>query len=191
MSPLPFFQSLTLDIEAHTPPGDRGGSPAKRLRRALAIIVGSSGFHVALLYRAGHALRPRLGLLGRASAFFASWLIRHGYGCSIAPSARIEGGLILPHPQGIVIGPGVKVGPRAWIFQNVTIGGSPGREGMPCVGPDARIFPGAVLAGPITIGANVVVGANTVVTTDVPGRQLVRGPAAEVVPLPAPFQVNH
>ena len=46
--------------------------------------------------------------------------------------------MILPHPQGIVIGAGVVVGPRAWIFQNVTIGGGPGKIGVPVIGADGR-----------------------------------------------------
>ena len=117
-------------------------------------------------------------------------MIRHAYGCSIAPTARLEGGLILPHPLGIVIGPGVEVGPRAWIFQNVTLGGSPGREGMPQVGPDARIWPGAVVAGPIEVGANVVIGANAVVTVDVPDHTLVRSPSPSFSPLADHFRVD-
>ena len=51
---------------------------------------------------------------------------------------RLHGGLILPHPQGIVVGPGVVLGPRAWIFQNVTIGGRTGKVGTARVGADAR-----------------------------------------------------
>jgi serine O-acetyltransferase len=104
--------------------------------------------------------------------------------------ARLGGGLILPHPLGIVIGPGVEVGPRAWIFQHATLGGSPGRDGMPRVGPDARIWPGAVLAGPIEVGANVVIGANAVVTVDVPDRTLVRVPPPSFSPLADHLRVD-
>jgi serine O-acetyltransferase len=117
-----------------------------------------------------------------ATLFFT--FARHFYGCSISPAALLHGGLVLPHPQGIVIGPGVVVGPRAWIFQNVTIGGAPGRSGAPVIGTDARIYPGAVLSGPISVGWNVVVGANAVVVRDIPARSLARSPVAESVPLP-------
>jgi serine O-acetyltransferase len=187
---LPFLASIRADMAAHLPPELRGGPRSARVRRALAIVLGSTGFHVALLYRSAHALRPRFGLAGRVASMLVSWLIRHAYGCSIAPTARLEGGLILPHPLGIVIGPGVEVGPRAWIFQNVTLGGSPGREGMPRVGPDARIWPGAVLAGPIQVGANVVIGANAVVTVDVPDHTLVRIPPPSFSPLSDHFRVD-
>jgi serine O-acetyltransferase len=190
LKPLPFLETLRADIEAHIPPELRVGPPSTRFRRALAILLGSTGFHVTFLHRSGHTLRPRLGVVGRIVASFLSWTIRHAYGCSIAPTARLGGGLILPHPVGIVIGPGVEVGPRAWIFQHATLGGSPGREGMPRVGPDARIYPGAVLAGPIEVGANVVIGANAVVTVDVPDRTLVRNPIPAFSPITDHFRID-
>ena len=188
--PLPFLDSIRADLAAHLPPELRGGPSPAWVRRALAIVLGSTGFHVTLLYRSGHALRARFGLAGRFASSLVSWTIRHAYGCSIAPTARLEGGLILAHPLGIVIGPGVEVGPRAWIFQNVTLGGSPGREGLPRVGPDVRIWPGAVVAGPIKVGANVVIGANAVVTLDVPDHTLVRTPFPSFLPLSDHFQVD-
>ena len=188
--PLPFLASVRADIAAHLPPELRAGPRSARLRRALAIVLGSPGFHVTLLYRMGHSLRPGFGPAGRVASVLASWIIRHAYACSIAPTARLGGGLILPHPLGIVIGPCVEVGPRAWIFQHATLGGSPGREGMPKVGPDARIWPGAVLAGPIAVGANVVIGANAVVTVDVPDHTLVRVPPPAFSPLSDRFRVD-
>ena len=174
---IPFRASIRDDIHAHGSTGWMG------------VVIGSPGFHVALLYRCSHLARTRGGGLGRLVAAVLFWLIRHVYGCSIAPTSTIGGGLILPHPQGIVIGAGVMVGPRAWIFQNATIGGSPGRSGMPQVGRDARIFPGAVIAGPIQIGANVVIGANAVILDDVPDRMIVRSPAVMMGPIPDGFRV--
>jgi serine O-acetyltransferase len=58
---------------------------------------------------------------------------------------------------------------------------------MPRVGADARIFAGAVLTGPVTLGDNVVVGANAVVARDVPARTLVRSAPVELGPLPEQY----
>lgn len=174
---------LRMDIEAHIPEAGRGGSRLARARRATAVVALSAGFHACLLHRSAHACR-RFGPPGRAGSALLTLAIRWVYGCSIAPTARIGGGLILPHPQGIVIGPGVEIGPRAWVFQNATLGGSPGREGMPRIGSDARIYPGAVLAGPIVVGDNAVVGANAVVTVDMPDRTMARSPSPEFAPVP-------
>jgi serine O-acetyltransferase len=186
--PLSFWATLRLDALAHLaapPPGAADGSwwSTAMIRAA----VRSSGFHLVAMYRLAHSLYYRGGLFGRFLASVLSWWNRHAYGCLVAPSSRLHGGLIVPHPQGIVIGPGVALGPRAWVFQNVTIGGAPGKVGAPRVGADARIYSGAVLTGPIHIGDNVMVGANAVVYRDVPDRTLVRAAAAEFQPLPARF----
>jgi len=132
----------------------------------------------------------RAGLLGRVLGGVLFWWNRHFHGCTIAPTARLHGGVILPHPQGIVIGAEVVVGPRAWIFQNVTIGGAPGKTGVPAIGADVRIFSGAVISGPITLGDNVMIGANAVVLRDVPDRTLVQSLPAEFLPLPERFLVG-
>jgi serine O-acetyltransferase len=154
------------------------------LKPAIKIVLISSGFHATLNYRISHSLRYRFGIVGRLLAVSCFWWGRHIYGCSISPVARLHGGLIMPHPQGIVIGAGAVLGPRGWIFQNVTIGGAPEKVGLPQVGADSRIFAGAVLVGPIVIGDNVVVGANAVVYRDVPARSIARSPGFEVYPLP-------
>jgi serine O-acetyltransferase len=185
--PVPFWSSLRADVIAHIPIPMRNRSRVGWAGMTAWVALGSAGFHAVLLYRVAHAMRFHLGPVGRVAAACIFWAIRHAYGCSIAPTARLHGGLILPHPQGIVIGAGAVVGPRAWIYQNVTLGGTPGKEGLPKVGADARLYAGAVLAGPIVVGDNVVVGANAVVVDDVPARHLVRCAAAEVVPLPPKF----
>ena len=188
--PIRLFAAVRDDLIAHLPSDRRGGPWAVRMSRRLAIAATSPGFRLAWSYRLSHTARGRLGFPGRVAASALFWWGRRAHGCSIAPTARLHGGLIMPHPQGIVVGGGAVVGPWSWIFQNVTIGGTPGREGMPRVGSDARIYAGAVLAGPIVVGDNVVVGANAAVHRDLPSRTLARPAAIEVVPLPGPFRID-
>jgi serine acetyltransferase len=183
-SPLPFWQSVASDIQAHVAPAKRPRSRRGWCWVGLSVVVGSSGFHAVLLYRLAHTARGRLGGVGRLLARLNFWFSRHWYGCSLASTARLHGGLILPHPQGIVVGAGVILGPRAWVFQNVTLGGAPEREGMPHIGADARIYAGAVVTGPVTVGDNVMIGANAVVAENVPSRSLVRPPPSLCQPLP-------
>src|SRR5262249_49156729 len=153
----------------------------------LKVLLISPGFRAVLTYRLAHTARARLGLPGRCLAAALHWWGRHWYGCTLSPDARLHGALVLPHPQGIVVGPGTVVGPRTWIFQNVTFGGAPGKVGLPYVGADARIFAGAVLTGPIRLGDNVMVGANAVVARDVPSRMAVRPVTVDIQPLPSRF----
>jgi serine O-acetyltransferase len=180
--PIPLLAALRDDLQAHVPVSRLGGSWPRRALQWLLIAVRSTGFHATLAYRLSHTLRGRFGPPGRLAAALLSWCVRRAYRCAIAPTARLHGGLILPHPQGIVIDAGTVVGPRAWIFQNVAIGMAPGRAGMPRIGADARIFAGAVLTGPISVGDRVAIGANAIVHRDVFSRSIVRPPAAEFVP---------
>lgn len=171
---VPLWTSIRDDLIAHVPPEMRNMSRLKWIWTILRILLLSHGFHAILIYRFGHTSRYRLGLVGKVIAHLLFWFGRHWYGCALSPTARIYGGIILPHPQGIIIGPDVVIGSRSWIFQNVTIGGVPGKVGVPSIGSDSRIYTGAVVVGPIRVGCHVVVGANVVISFDVPDRTIVR-----------------
>jgi serine O-acetyltransferase len=185
--PVPFWASVRQDVVAHIPEAQLGKSRWGWARATVVVALRSSGLRVTVNYRMAHTLYHRGGAAGRVLAGVLFWWNRHFYGCSLASTARLHGGLILTHPQGIVVGPAASIGPRCWIFQNVTVGGAPGLDGLPQIGSDARIYAGAVLAGPITVGDNVMVGANAVVYRDVPSRTVVRCPPAEFSPLPSLF----
>ena len=100
----------------------------------------------------------------------------------VSSQAGIGPGLSLPHPTGIVIGAGVRLGQGVTIYQNVTLGAAR-RAGdetarYPEVGDNTTIFAGAVLVGNIRVGRACIIGANSVVTSDVPdGATAVGAPA--------------
>ena len=99
-------------------------------------------------------------------------------GCDIPLNAQLGGGLLLPHPNGIVIHPGAVVGPNCLIFQQVTLGTGGPMTGLPRIGGHVDIGAGAKLLGGIVIGDHARIGANAVVTRDVP-------PCAAVTGIPA------
>ncbi len=98
--------------------------------------------------------------------------LRRRFGCFVSPGAVVGRNCSFPHPVGIVIGEGVRIGDDCTIYQNVTLGArrvSEGEQGLyPELGKGAVIFAGAVVIGPIKIGADARIGANAVVITDVP-----------------------
>jgi serine O-acetyltransferase len=97
-------------------------------------------------------------------------------GADIPLTARIGGGLLIPHPNGIVIHPDVEIGPNCLLFQQVTLGHAP--SGLPRLGGHVDVGAGAKIIGGITIGDHARIGANAVVTTDVPaGATAVGNPA--------------
>lgn len=176
-----FWAAVRTDLLAHQPPDWRPSSRARGAATLLRAALASAGFRAVLLHRVAHAARRHGGAAGRVASRVLFWCGRHWYGCAIAPTARLHGGLVLPHPQGIVIGGDVVIGPRAWLFQNVTVGGAPGRAGMPRIGANARLYAGAVVAGPVRVGDDVMIGANAVVSADVPSRSVVRATTVTTV----------
>jgi serine O-acetyltransferase len=76
-----------------------------------------------------------------------------------------------------VIGPGVKIGEKCTIYQNVTIGAKDNGKGyfVPTIGNNVMIGCGSVLLGDIQIGNNVSIGANAVVIGDVDDNSIIVG----------------
>ena len=100
-------------------------------------------------------------------------------GADIPLGCKIGGGLLLPHPNGVVIHSDVVVGPNCLIFQQVTLGMANG--GVPKIAGHVDIGAGAKVLGPIVVGAHARVGANAVVIRDVPAHATVVGVPARVV----------
>ncbi|ODS24839.1 serine acetyltransferase [Candidatus Endobugula sertula] len=93
-------------------------------------------------------------------------VIRHKFwsaisGADIDLSCQIGGGLLLPHPNGIVIHPDAVIGPNCLIFQQVTL------AGIVVLGTHVDIGAGAKIIGPVKISSHARVGANAVVTKDI------------------------
>ena len=89
-------------------------------------------------------------------------------GAEVPLRARIGGGLLLPHPNGVVIHPDVRIGPNCLIFQQVTLGAGGSKPGVPTVGGHVDIGAGAKVLGGVVLADHSRVGANAVVLCDVP-----------------------
>jgi len=88
-------------------------------------------------------------------------------GADIPLNSKIGGGLLIPHPNGIVIHPDAEIGPNCLIFQQVTIGTGP-KPGLPVIEGHVDIGSGAKILGGIHIGSHARIGANAVVINDIP-----------------------
>ncbi len=99
-------------------------------------------------------------------------VLRHRFwsvvtGAEIDLNTKIGGGLLLPHPNGIVIHRLAEIGPNCLIFQQVTLG-TTGDGGYPRIGGHVDIGAGARVLGGVVVGDHAVIGANAVVLVDVP-----------------------
>ncbi|CAM3594512.1 serine O-acetyltransferase [Smaragdicoccus niigatensis] len=107
-------------------------------------------------------------------------------GADFVPGCRIGGGLVMRHPNGIVVGGTASVGENCTILQQVTLGenmsrSSSQRPGGPTVGDDVVLGAGAKILGSVKIGSGVTVGANAVVIRSVPSGSVVGGVPARIL----------
>ena len=111
-------------------------------------------------------------------------------GIEIHPGAKIGEGFFMDHAMGIVIGETAEIGNNVTLYHGVTLGGilpafktdeQRGLKRHPTIQDGVIIGSGAQILGPITIGSNARVGANSVVLRSVPnGMSVVGIPAHEV-----------
>jgi len=159
----------------------RRGDPAARGDLENAIVY--SGLHAIWTYRVTHRLWNAQRLPGsRFAARLLGQVARSVTGIEIHPGARIGRRFFIDHGMGVVIGETAVIGDDVLVFHGVTLGGRGGDHGPsarrhPVVGDRVVLGAGSSLIGAITIGPDSVVGANTVVTKDVPAGSVVTGVA--------------
>jgi serine O-acetyltransferase len=119
------------------------------------------------------------------------WVVQHRFwsvvaGADIPLNCKIGGGLLLPHPSGVVISRDAVIGPNCLIFQQVTIGIGGSKPGAPVLGGHVDVGAGAKVLGGVTIGSHALIGANAVVLQDVPEGATAVGVPAAIVAADAP-----
>jgi serine O-acetyltransferase len=171
------FENLEQDYRRYS----RGqpGNLWKYLYKAAA----NAGFRANLFYRSGAWFHHRrLGFL----AGLCQRLMHHLCHCWISVSADIGPGFLIAHVGGIVVGDKTRIGANCDIRQNVTFGGnfkktSPDGRTQPWLENNISIGAGAVILGPVRIGENAIIGANSVVTRDVPENMIAFGVPAQLI----------
>lgn len=109
--------------------------------------------------------------------------LNYRMGISIPAGTRIGSGFYIGHFGGIVVSQKAVIGRNCNISQGVTIGrANRGRnKGYPVLGDNIYIGPGAVIAGSVRIGNDVAIGANCVVTMDIPDHSVVVGVPGRII----------
>lgn len=157
--------------------------PAARTR--FEVLTTYPGVHALLVHRLAH----RLWLHERRyTARFLSFIARMITQIDIHPGATIGRRLFIDHGCGVVIGETAEIGDDVTLYHGVTLGGVSWNSGKrhPTLCDGVVVGAGAKILGPITVGKNTRVGANSVVIQNVPDGMTVVGiPGRVVLPLTA------
>ena len=148
-------------------------------RSLLEIILCYPGLHALFFHRIAHVLwNYKLYLIAR----FVSHISRFLTAIEIHPAAKIGKRFFIDHGVGVVIGETAEVGDDVFIYHQVTLGATTSKKikRHPTIGDGVIIGAGAKLLGPINVGKEAKIGANSVVVNDVPPRATMVGiPAKE------------
>ncbi len=174
-----FFRYVASDYKAA-----RRNDPAipDGLRGFLEVILCTPGFLAITFHRIFHVMHVKLHIpvLPRFLSLFVRWWT----GIEIHPAASIGEGFFIDHGAGVVIGETAEVGKNVTLYQGVTLGGTGNEKSHkrhPTLGDNVFVGSGAKILGPITIGSNSRIGANSVVLKNVPENATVTGMRARII----------
>lgn len=133
--------------------------------------------------RRWQALQDKRGVIPRIARRY--WSLQHLFWtiitqCELPLRTQIGGGLLLPHPNGIVVHPDVRIGPNCLIMNQVTLGMGKKAGDLPQIGGWVYIAAGARIVGDIKIGDDAIIGLNCVLMKDVPDCGIAMGVPARI-----------
>lgn len=154
----------------------------------ITIIFFTQGFWAIMQYRVAHFCyqKIRIPIMRQLLLFLCLlWrkVIEITTGISIPASAKIGHSFYIGHFGGIILNSNASLGNNCNIGQGVTIGvsGIGDRRGVPIIGNNVYIGVNSVVAGKITVGDNVLIGACSLVNSDVEDDAVVLGVPAKIV----------
>ena len=153
----------------------------------LSLVLTYPGVKAVFFHRiANFFSTAKFDLIARIISQFSRFLT----GIEIHPKAKIGKNLFIDHGMGVVIGETSEIGDNVTIYHMATLGGiapsinSNDQRNIkrhPTIGDEAVIGSGAQVLGPITVGRCAKIGANAVVTKDVPEKAVMVGIPAKNV----------
>ena len=147
----------------------------------ISIVLTYPGVKAVLFHKIAHFFCvAKFDLIARIISQFSRFLT----GIEIHPNAKIGKNLFIDHGMGVVIGETSEIGDNVTIYHSVTLGGiSPSIDSNeqrnvkrhPTLKNNVIVGSGAQVLGPIVVGENAKIGANAVVTKDVPENAVMVG----------------
>ncbi|TFG29193.1 MAG: serine O-acetyltransferase [Promethearchaeota archaeon] len=146
----------------------------------LEVLTGYPGIKAVLLYRVAHFFW-KLGM--PFVPRYISDIAREITAIEIHPGAEIGSEFFIDHGAGVVIGETAVIGDNVTLYAGVVLGGTTNDpvKRHPTLGSNIVVGTGAKILGPIKIGDNVKIGANSVVVNNVPPNSVVVGVPGRIV----------
>lgn len=149
-------------------------------------VLFNSSFCITFWFRIACYLNERKNVISKACLVLVKFIYffnQRMTGIQVPVGTRIGSGLRFFHYNCIVIAYSAIIGKNCSIHQGVTIGRvfAGKKEGVPTIGNNVVIFPGAKVIGNINVGDYVVIGTNAVVVDDVPSNSIVAGTPAKII----------
>ncbi len=137
-------------------------------------------FQVVLSYRMHRFLSHRSFLrFSLLQILISRWQVTSG-NCQLSPKADIGGGLLLPHPLGVVVGIGCRIGRGVTLYQGVTLGAD-GGGAYPELGDEVTIYAQSCVVGHVHLGSQSVLGACSFLNQDLPPGSVAAGVPARLL----------
>ena len=153
----------------------------------LSVVLTYPGVKAVFFHQIAHFFCvAKFDLFARIISQFSRFLT----GIEIHPKAKIGKNLFIDHGMGVVIGETSEIGDNVTIYHMVTLGGiSPSIDSSnqrdvkrhPTLKNNVVVGSGAQVLGPVVVGENAKIGANAVVTKDVPENAVMVGIPAKTV----------
>jgi serine O-acetyltransferase len=122
---------------------------------------------------------PVLGLLMHAVYKLTLFNIIYEFtGVDIHIKSEIGPGFMINHGNGLIVGGQVKMGKNCTLYHQVTLGNM---RGEPTIGNNVHIYTGSKIFGPVKIGSNVIIGANSVVDKSLRSNIIAAGNPAKIL----------
>ena len=156
-------------------------------RSKLSLILTYPGVKAVFFHRIANFFSiAKFHLIARIISQFSRFLT----GIEIHPNAKIGKNLFIDHGMGVVIGETSDIGDNVTIYHMATLGGiapsinSDNQRNVkrhPTLKENVVVGSGAQILGPVVVGKNAKIGANAVVTKDVPDNAVMVGIPAKNV----------
>lgn len=150
----------------------------------IRLYFSNASFKITFWFRLGSYLQTKKSLFWKLLFYIICIIYKHYQylrGIQLAIGTQVGSGLFFAHFSCIIINKSAIIGKNCTIYQGVTIGSVRGKCGCPVIGDNVVMAAHVQIIGNVKIGNNVMIGAGSVITKDIPDNAVVVGNPARII----------